>query len=190
VNRFQNIDWARVYKVLTVHAANVVRHYGGADTFDGGFSYEDVIGQVLEEFYASEDGLGWKESKGKLEPFLGRAVRNKIIDHLRRQKHIAGSLDDTSRTVVPVEKNNSATAPERAKADLTSELYALVGDDTELKDLIAAAELTTGSHNVNQELGEILNKTPRQVSKLKERLLEKEGVKKLYAARQATKSRA
>jgi len=50
--------------------------------------------------------------------------------------------------------------------------------------------MTSGGHNVNQELGEILDKTPHQVSKLKERLLKKEGVKELYAARQAAKTGA
>jgi DNA-directed RNA polymerase specialized sigma24 family protein len=190
VNHFRNIDWPRVYKVLLVKAANIVRHYRGSDTFDGGFDYEDIVGQVCKEFFDSPDGLGWKESKGKIETYLGRVVHNKVVDHLRRQKHVAGSLDDDSRTVVLAQKSNTATAaPERARIDLKSELYALVGDDAGLKDLIAAAELTTGSHNVNQALGEILNKTPRQVSKLKERLLEKKGVKELYAARQAAKSR-
>ena len=58
------------------------------------------------------------------------------------------------------------------------------------EDLIAATELIEGGPNVNQELGQVLNKTPKQVSKLKERLLMKEGVKELYAARQAAKSRA
>ena len=60
--------------------------------------------------------------------------------------------------------------------------------DTELQDLITAAELVEGGPNVNEELGQILNKTPRQVSKLKERLLAIDGVKELYAARQAANS--
>lgn len=176
--------------MLLVQAANIARHYRGPDTFDGGLDYEDVVGQVCKEFFDSPDGLGWKESKGKIETYLGRVVHNKVVDHLRRQKHVAGSLDDNSHTVVPAqERDTAAAAPERARIDLKSELFALVGDDSELKDLIAAAELTTGSHNVNQELGEILNKTPRQVSKLKERLLKKKGVKELYATRQAAKSR-
>ena len=60
--------------------------------------------------------------------------------------------------------------------------------DTELQDLITAAELVEGGPNVNEELGQILNKTPRQVSKLKERLLTIDGVKELYAARHAANS--
>jgi DNA-directed RNA polymerase specialized sigma24 family protein len=191
VNRFQNVDFVRAYKVLSLRAMGIVRRYGGSDTFDGGFDYEDVLGEVFKEFFDSPDGLGWKESKGSIEAFLGRVLHNKIVDHLRRQKHVGGSLDDTSQAAVSLSKSGPRVeAPEHAKDDFTAKLYALVGDDTPLRDLIAAAEMTSGSHNVNQELGELLDKTPHQVSKLKERLLKKEGVKELYAARQAAKTRA
>jgi len=43
-------------------------------------------------------------------------------------------------------------------------------------DLITAVRLVEGGPNVNQELGQILNKTPRRVSKLKEYLLAIDGV--------------
>jgi hypothetical protein len=110
---------------------------------------------------------------------------------LRRQQHVGGPLDDGKAAAAPDSKASpTGHAPERATVDFTAKLYTLVGDDAPLKDLIAAAEMTTGSHNVNQELGDILEKTPHQVSKLKDRLLNKEGVRELYAARQAAKTRA
>ena len=169
----------------------IVRHYVGPDTFDGGFDYEDVLGEVFQEFFDSPDGLGWKGEKGSIEAYLGRILHNKIVDHLRRQKHVGGSLDDGRQNTGPACKSISASeAPAHAKLDLAARLYALVGDDAPLRDLIAAAEMTSGGPNVNQELGDILDKTPHQVSKLKERLLKKEGVKELYAARQAAKTRA
>jgi hypothetical protein len=188
LNRFRNIDWGRLYKVLVVQAAVCLRHYRGPDTFDGGHDCEDVCAEVLKEFYASADALGWKESKGKLETYLGRIVHNKLVDRLRRQKHVAGSLDDATRPLPPQNAPASA-APSRARADIKSALYELVRGDAELEDLIAATELIEGGPNVNQELGQVLNKTPKQVSKLKERLLAKEGVKELYAARQAARPR-
>jgi DNA-directed RNA polymerase specialized sigma24 family protein len=192
LNRFQNTDFERLYKVLSLRAMGIVRYYGGADTFDVGFDYKDVLGDVFKDFFESGDGLGWKESKGSLDAYLGKILHNKIVDHLRRQKHVAGSLDDDQRQAAPSDGKKGAfgRAPERAKVDTKSKLYELAGDDASLKDLIAAAELTSGSHNVNQELGEALDKTPHQVSKLKDRLLKKEGVRELYAARQAAKSRA
>jgi hypothetical protein len=191
VNRFQNVDLVRVYKILSIRAMGIVRHYGGPDTFDGGFDYEDVLAEVFREYIDSPDGLGWKEGKGCIETYLGRILHNKIVDHLRRQKHVGGTVDDDRRDVGPAGKSNSAAgAPARAKLDITARLYALVGDDAPLRDLIAAAEMTSGGPNVNQELGAILDKTPHQVSKLKERLLKKEGVKELYASRKAAKTRA
>lgn len=192
MNRFQNTDFEKLYKVLSLRAMGIVRYYGGADTFDVGFDYKDVLGDVLRDFFESGDGLGWKESRGSLEAYLGKILHNKIVDHLRRQKHVTGSVDDRQRPPSPsdVIKGVFGRAPERAKVDTKSKLYELAGDDASLKDLIAAAELTSGSHNVNQELGEALDKTPHQVSKLKDRLLKKEGVRELYAARQAAKSRA
>jgi len=169
----------------------IVRSYGGPDTFDGGFDYKDVLGDVLKEFFDS-DASGWKESKGSLEAFLGKILHNRIVDHLRRQKHVAGSLDEADYSAAKHDgaKGVHGKAPERARVDLASKLYELVGDDTALKDLVTAAQMTSGTHNMNQEMGEILDKTPHQISKLKDRLLKKEGVRELYASRQATRSRS
>ena len=189
MNRFQHVDFVRVYKVLLLRAMGIVRQYGAPETFDGGLDYEDMVGVIFQEFFTSPDGLGWKESKGSIEAYLGRALHNKIVDHLRRQKHLGRSLDDEDHANAPVLKNRSGEKPERAKSDFTAQVYGLVGEDAALRDLIAAAEMTTGAHNVNQELGALLNKTPHQVAKLKERLLQQEGVKELYAARQAAQTR-
>jgi hypothetical protein len=187
VNRFQNIDWTRLYKALLVQAAGILRHYRGPDTFNGGQNCEDIVAEVLKDFYKSPNGLGWKESKGKLETYLGTVVHNKLVDRLRRQKRVGGSLDDPDFSP-PAHKSIRTAAPERAKTNIKEALCSLVQGDAELEDLITAAELVEGGPNVNQELGQILNKTPRQVSKLKERLLAIDGVKELYAARQQAKS--
>jgi hypothetical protein len=109
------------------------------------------------------------------------------VDRLRRQKHVAGSLDDPDFSS-PTSKRVRTTAPERAKTNIKDAPYSLVRGDAELEDLLTAAELVDGGPNVNQELGQILNKTPRQVSKLKERLLAIDGGKEIYAARQQAKS--
>ncbi len=187
VNRFQNIDWIRLYKRLLLHAAGILRRYRGPHTFDGGQDCEDVVAEVLKDFYRSPNGLGWKQNKGKLETYLGAVVRNKLVDRLRRQKHVSGSLDDPDFSS-PAHTSPGMTAPERAKTNTKDALYSLVKGDAELQDLITAAEMVEGGPNVNQEMGQILNKTPHQVSKLKERLLAIDGVKELYAARQTVKS--
>ena len=33
VNRYQGVDLVRLYKVLSLRAMRIVRHYGGLDTF-------------------------------------------------------------------------------------------------------------------------------------------------------------
>ena len=98
---------------------------------------------------------------------------------------MAGSLDDSTRLLSSARRAPARPLPAGQRPTSKCSVQSGARRDAELEDLIAAAELMEGGPNVNQELGQILNKTPNQVSKLKERLLAKEGVKELYAARQA-----
>ena len=66
---------------------------------------------------------------------------------------------------------------------LVSKMYELVGDDRDLRDLIAAEDLTDGGYNVNQQLGEAMDKTSQEVVNLKRRLLNVDGIKELYEQR-------
>src|ERR1700722_13940061 len=137
VNRFQNIDWTKLYKVLLVHATGILRRYRGPDTFDGGQDCEDVVAEVLKNFYRSPNGLGWKQNKGKLETYLGTVVHNKLVDRLRRQKHVSGSLDDPDFSPL-AHASPVTTAPERARSNTKDALYSLAKGDAELQDLITA----------------------------------------------------
>jgi DNA-directed RNA polymerase specialized sigma24 family protein len=188
VNRFQNIDWDRLYKLLRVVAAGIVRRAHVGDAIDCGISAEDLVTETMEAFFASSNGLGWKAEKGSIEALLCGVLKKKAVDHLRRQRHVAGSLDDPSRSEVA--KGKPCTpAPERARVDIRAKLYELVRGDKDLEDLLTATELLSGDRNVNQELGVLLNKTPKQVSNLKQRLLLIDGVKELYAERQVAQRR-
>ena len=187
MNRFQNIDWDRLYKLLRVVAAGIVRRARIGDAIDS-FSAEDLVTEIMDAFFTSSNGLGWSEEKGSIEALLCGVLKKKAIDHLRRQKHVAGSLDDAFGKVAQAGKPRAA-APERARVDIKARLYELVRGDKDLEDLLAATELLSGGHNVNQELGELLNKTPKQVSNLKQRLLLIDGVKELYAERQVAQRR-
>lgn len=172
--RYQDVDWDRVYKVLRVAAAKTV---GGAyRTFDCGLSAEDLVTETLEEFFDSPDGLGWRPSKGTMEQLLTTVLKRRAIDHFRRQGHVAGSLDDRERAI-PEPEAVDTTAQRIEYNDLVEKLYVLVGDDQELRDLIAAADLTTGGHKVNQELADVLGRTPEDIVNLKRRLVNKPGVK-------------
>jgi DNA-directed RNA polymerase specialized sigma24 family protein len=187
VNWFQNIDWNRLYKLLRVVAAGIVRRTNLGDSIDS-FTAEDLVAETMDAFFSSSNGLGWSEKKGSVEALLCGVLKKKAIDHLRRQKHVAGSLDDDSGKLAGAVKLR-APAPERARVDVKARLYEFVRGDKDLEDLLAATELLSGDHNVNQELGEILNKTPKQISNLKQRLLSIDGVKELYAERQVAKRR-
>jgi len=186
MNRFQNIDWDRLYKLLRIVAAGIVRRTNLGDSIDS-FTAEDLVTETMDAFFSSSNGLGWNQEKGSIEALLCGVLKKKAIDHLRRQKHVAGSLDDGSGKSIGGKP--LAPAPERARVDVKARLYELVSGDKDLEDLLTATELLSGDHNVNQELGEILNKTPKQVSNLKQRLLSIDGVKELYAERQVAKRR-
>ena len=178
MSRFNNIDWTALYKKLRIFADRLCERADA--TFDCGLSGEDVVCEVLEKFFESPNGLGWTKKKGTLENFLFRAVRNKVIDHLRRDRKIAGSLDDKSISLWPLRSHAETDPLARIEWEKTvSKMYELVGDDQDLRDLIAAVDLTDGGHNVNQQLAEIMDRTPQEVVNLKRRLMKVEGVKEL-----------
>ena len=188
VSRCKDIDWEVLGKKLRISADRLCR--GAAATFDCGLSGEDLVSEVLQKFFDSPNGLGWTKKKGTLENFLFKAVQHKRIDHLRRNKKVAGSLDDTSISLKGM-RSRAETDP-LAKIEqekLVSKLYELVGDDQCLRDLIAAVELTDGGHNVNQQLGEIMDKTPQEVVNLKRRLMYVEGIRELLYEQRKRKMR-
>jgi DNA-directed RNA polymerase specialized sigma24 family protein len=178
---WSKLDWERLYKVLRVAAAVAVR--GAPESFDLGVSAEDLVQETLSAFFGSSNGLGWAPEKGPIEKFLAGVLWNKARDHLRRHKKVGGSLEEeggriSHPAIVGCQDRDCIFN------DLREKLYAAVDGDQDLKDLIAAAELTTGAHNVNQELAELLGKTPPEVVNLKRRLMNHPRVKEiLYGTR-------
>jgi len=187
------VNWDRLYKVLRLAARWAAPT--ALPTFDCGISAEDLVGETLLEFFRSPKRLGWRPPKGdlktaenvqkSLESFLIVVLKRRTIDHLRRQKHVAGSFDDDQRVPEP---SRAETAFLEAEYAATREkIYDLLDGEQDLKDLLAAADLTTGSQNVNQELAQILDKEPEQVVNLKRRLLQyKPGIKELLYGKSRT----
>jgi DNA-directed RNA polymerase specialized sigma24 family protein len=168
VSQWADMDFERLYKVLRVAAEAVVRD--APESFNMGLSAQDLAHETFSSFLDSANGLGWNPRKGPIEKFLIGVLWNKARTHLRRDRKLGGSLDDPR---LPIRER---AAPSDIAADIVFEnlrdkMYEAVGDDQDLRSLIAATELTTGEHNVNQELAEILGKTVRQVVNLKRRLL-------------------
>src|SRR5262245_20520416 len=90
---YETIDWACVYKRLQLVALQSAARL--PDIFDG-VSAEDVVTQVISAFFEDPDGLGWNPTRGPLDRFLLGVLKHKTIDHLRRQRRTAGSLDDSN----------------------------------------------------------------------------------------------
>jgi DNA-directed RNA polymerase specialized sigma24 family protein len=190
LHRFAHVDWNRLYKVLLVEAK--VRLRNAPDSFDCGISAEDLVGETLTDFFNSAKALGWKpgkealnspsEAQRSLEKFLAGVLRHKAIDHLRRQKHVAGSIDDPDKRFAEGSNQQDATA-QIDYVLVRDKIYELLKHDKELIDLVAATELVTGEYPVNQELAEILGKTTREIVNLKRRLQSMASVRELLYGR-------
>ena len=188
MSRFEDINWSALYKRLRIVADQLCR--GANRTFDCGLSGEDVVGEVLEKFFESSNGLGWTKKKGTLENFLSKVVKNKVIEHLRRNKKIAGPLDDSAISLKPPRSHAEIDPLAKNQWErLVTKMYELVGDDQDLRDLIAAVDLTGRGHNVNQQLGEAMDKTPQEVVNLKRRLMNVEGIRELLYEQRKPKKR-
>lgn len=163
---YEKTDWVVLYKRLYVQAIKLAG--GAAIVFDCGLSAEDMVNETFEKFFADPKRLGWTKKKGTLEVFLAVVLQNTFVDHVRRNKHVAGSTDD-ARTVYPSNNPQHTAKAIQNKLeykDLVWQLSQAVCGKPELEDLLAAAELVDG-HNVNQQLAEILDITVSEVVNLK-----------------------
>lgn len=182
-NQFEDVDWAGIYKTLFGHAQSLRWQWNVNQTFDCGVSDEDLVVETLTAFFESKNGLRWKAGKGaKLATYLCTVLHNKFVDHLRRANKVDGSLDDEAFTRKHL-RHSDNPAPSAEYKSLEEDMLAIVGDDPDLRDLITATELTDGGHNVNQQLAELLGKSPHDVVNLKRRLLNVKGIKELYEQR-------
>ena len=177
--KYDQVDLPSEHKRLTVAAMSDA--HGFPDTFDMGLSVEDVVGEVWLEFFKSPKGLGWNPKKGSLSAFLRVRVKRKLIDHIRRDKKVAGSLDDTDRSdKFPIPHQNPPGPSNCEPAEFRKQILHLVGDDPDLRDLVTATDLVDRGANVNQQLSEILGKPVSEVVNLKRRLLKIPSVRACY----------
>ena len=181
MGRFENLNWDRLWKVLRLTAERCTRD--GSRTFDCGVSADDLVEETLLAFWESPDALGWKQAKGSLEAFLAGVLQKKAIDHFRRQKFVAGSTSDADGPYATVRAPDTVELDAQAMSHWRA-LERLVTGHRDLEDLVAAAQMRPGGPNVNQEIGELMGKTPAQVSKLKIKLLAVPGVEELLYGKQ------
>lgn len=151
---------------------------------DCGVSADDLVEETLLKFWRSPNGLGWRESKGPLHVFLGRALENSFIDHIRRDKKI---LKRDANPDVQVEQagQHLHLTEDLALKIFQAELLKLVKgrkDEQELADFILAGSLTTSDGKVNQQMADLLTTDENDVISRRSRLLRVAGVKELREA--------
>lgn len=177
--KFDQVNWESEQKRLIVAAISDARSY--PETFDMGLSVEDVVGEVWLEFFRSPNGLGWNPKKGSLSAFLRRRLKRRLVDHIRRDKKVAGSLDDTDTSGkfrIPHQDPPGSSGLE--DAEFREHFLSLVGDATDLRDLVTATEFVDRGANVNQQLSEFLGKPVSEIVNLKRRLLKIPEVRAYY----------
>ena len=182
-NRYQEIDWPQVMKALKIHAEILTR--SASLVFDCGISSaDDLVSETIQTFLDSSNGLGWRPKDGKIEAFLCGVMNHKFKDHYRRQKKVAGSLDDENYRV-PVDKSSCEGEGPRNIEHKEYIQVALrqVKGEKDLEDFIAATELIEGGHNINQQLAEIMCVSVAEVVNRKKRLLRVKGIRELYEQR-------
>lgn len=138
------------------------------DIFDGR-SAEDLPSEVLTNYLESPDGLGWDPAIATLDTFLLGVLKNKMIDHLRRQWRTAGSLDDPDY-LARISKNGSNKTLHAPEPQTHSSRMSGGG---ELSELSKALEDIDDFHNINQQLADKLKTTPSEIVNLKKRLARK-----------------
>ena len=102
-NPYHDINWAALYRKLF---AVTQRCAGQMPHIVDGISPEDLTNIVLLAFLESSNGLGWSPKIGPLDKFLIGVLKHKMVDCLRRQGKIAGSIDD-ARFIARLEATQS-----------------------------------------------------------------------------------
>jgi DNA-directed RNA polymerase specialized sigma24 family protein len=179
-NRYQGIDFEDLWRRLYAYAVTLVR--GAGVVIDCGVSAEDLVQETLQAFAESPNGLGWRESKGELRVFLGVVLRNKFVDHIRREKKVARPDPDATQ---PCAARQSGVALDDGLAlqELRDRLLILIKgrvDERELEEFILAASMTTSEGKVNQQLADLMQVDVSEVINRRRRLLRVAGVKELY----------
>jgi DNA-directed RNA polymerase specialized sigma24 family protein len=161
---------------------------------DCGVSADDLVSETIEELFQSANGLGWRESKGTLPVFLGAILKNKFIDHMRRDVKVVRPDPDAHESTGP---RPTTQNPDNdiAHLELQDGLLRLIKgevDEKELEELILAGSMITGGGKVNQQLAEILGVEVGEVINRRKRLWRVAGVRELHEefrhARKAIKS--
>src|SRR5260370_37778752 len=168
-SHYDPVDWASIYRRLHVVAARCTSRM--PDIFDG-ISAEDLVTEALTAFFQSTDGLKWDPAQGPLAAFLVGVLRNKAVDHARRQARFAGSIDDPdfAKRLCLVQPTGAELVEQ---SELSKKAQQMARGDSELAELVIAMERVDGGHHINQQLAEQLRTTPEDIVNRRKRLVTK-----------------
>lgn len=166
VKRYRNVDWERVVKVLRVKA---VQLYGTERKIIDATAADDLVNDVIYEFLTHPTGMGWNSKKGKLEYFLLTVLKRRWIDRYRREKKISGSFDDEKFTSEPQAEVKDPLEMHEYES-LVKVIKERVKDKPKLVELIEAVELIDSSHNVNQQMADLIGTSVRDIENRKRQL--------------------
>ena len=85
---FESIDWPRTQHRLEIFASSFAK--SAPDVIDGA-SAEDWVSETLLTFLMSPNALGLNPDRGELAVFPLGVLHHKFLDHLKRDRRVAGS---------------------------------------------------------------------------------------------------
>jgi hypothetical protein len=162
-NRVES-EWGSVWRLLTIYAKKLANDMPAV--FDG-ISQDDLVGETILEYLASESRLNWDPLLGSLAQFLCGVLKRKFLMHDRRSKRFEGSLGN-DRHVLEFPRPAVSNGSTRIK--ITDGMRTVVRGDKELEDLVDAAQRVDDAARVNQQLSQLLQTTISDVVNRKKRL--------------------
>lgn len=165
--RYKDIDWERVIQVLRLRAVQLF--WTGERVIDASTA-DDLVQEVVLEFLNHPSGMGWDPKQGPLEKLLRVVLDRRWVDHLRRRKKIAVSLDDDENPMELAAKADNPLAELEYQSFLGTAKQR-VRNDPDLLELIEAADLLDDDcPHVNKELAELIGTSVADIENRKKRL--------------------
>ena len=164
---YASTDWETAYKRLWIYASGLAQN--APDIFDG-VSVHDLVNETMLTFLASPTALDWDAKKGALADYLCGVLRHKFLDHLKRQRFVAGSVDD--HAIRDTFRCRYSAERELAAKEWIEHVINKLSAHGDLQEVVvAAAEATDGGHNSNQQIADALGTSASEVANRKKRIL-------------------
>jgi hypothetical protein len=156
-------DWEAIWRRLTVFALKLAGEK--PDVFDG-ISPDDLVGETIVTFWASDNNLNWDPQKNTLVGYLCGVLKKKFLMHARRAVCSPISPDEDACSAAA-----TADAGDTVRTLISiDEIRAAARGDKELEELITATQQLDNSTSINQRLSEVLQTTAEDIVNRKKRL--------------------